>query len=231
MQVRVLSGGAANGLVQRIAPDFTSETGFSINGDYGAVGGMRDRILGGEDVDLIILTRALIEALCESGHADPSTIADLGAVVTGVAVRTGDPHPDISTAEGIRDAMAAADEVYTSDTTRATAGIHFAKTLDTLGLTDLLAPRMRGFPSGNIAMAALAKSTAARPIGCTQITEILPTEGIDYIGDLPPGFELTTVYSAAVSSKAANRDGALELLARLTDPNAAAIRKAAGFTN
>lgn len=37
-KLRILSGGAAQGLVDALAPQFEAETGFSIEGTYGAVG-------------------------------------------------------------------------------------------------------------------------------------------------------------------------------------------------
>ena len=52
-------------------------------------------------------------------------------------------------------------------------------------------------------MRALAQSRAARPIGCTQVTEILSTPGVTLVGPLPKEFELATVYTAGVCTKAA----------------------------
>jgi molybdate transport system substrate-binding protein len=45
MQVSLLSGGAAQGLVEALAPRFKAETGYTIAGSFGAVGAMRDRLL------------------------------------------------------------------------------------------------------------------------------------------------------------------------------------------
>ena len=39
-------------------------------------------------------------------------------------------------------------------------------------------------------MAAMAKDTGAHVIGCTQVTEIKYTAGIDLVGLLPQEFEL-----------------------------------------
>ena len=51
-------------------------------------------------------------------------------------------------------------------------------------------------------MRALAASRSARPIGCTQATEILSTPGVTVAGALPAGFELATTYTAAVAANA-----------------------------
>ena len=47
MQVQVLSGGAAQGLVRALASQFKVETGCDIAGTFGAVGAMRDKLVGG----------------------------------------------------------------------------------------------------------------------------------------------------------------------------------------
>jgi molybdate transport system substrate-binding protein len=78
-------------------------------------------------------------------------------------------------------------------------------------------------------MRALAASTSSRPIGCTQVTEILGTSGVTLVGSLPEGYELATVYAAAVAAKAAAPDAARALIDVLTAPDSAEHRKHAGF--
>ena len=39
-------------------------------------------------------------------------------------------------------------------------------------------------------------------VGCTQVTEILDTPGVRWVGALPRGYELATVYTAAVCAQA-----------------------------
>lgn len=229
MDLRLLSGGAANGLVTAVTADFTAETGMDISGDFGAVGGMRDRFRGGEAVDLVILTRAIIDQLAAEGLVLADSVADLGRVVTGIARRSGSPGVDVSSPEALRSALAAADAIYCPDPEKATAGIHFARVVDRLGLGESAKPRMRLFPNGQSAMAAMAAGVDDNPIGCTQITEILNTRGVDYVGALPGDLELATVYTAAVSAGAANPGPARRLVALLTAPERATLRRRVGF--
>ena len=63
MQLKILSGGAAQGLVAALGPQFKAETGCDIDGTFGAVGAMRDRLLAGAPADVLILTSALIAEL------------------------------------------------------------------------------------------------------------------------------------------------------------------------
>ena len=227
--LRLLSGGAARGLVEAVRPAFEAETGYRIDGTFSAVGAMRDRLVAGEPADLVILSRALIEVLARGGHVDGATAHDLGVVATAVAVRAGDAVPGLGDAEALRHALAAADAIHFPDPLRATAGIHFAKVLEKLDLRDALADRLRPAANGAAAMHALALSTAVRPIGCTQATEILATPGLVLAGPLPPGCDLSTVYTAAVATKAEAPREAAALIAKLTAPSTAEVRQRLGF--
>ena len=115
----------------------------------------------------------------------PGSAVDIGTVATAIAVRSGDPAPAVGDAAELRAALLAADEICLPDPRQATAGIHFAGVLDRLGIAAEVAPRLRPFPNGMTAMRALAASTAARPIGCTQVTEIVATPGVT-AGRAPP---------------------------------------------
>lgn len=229
--LHILSGGAANGLVTALTASFAQATGLAVTGDFGAVGGMRDRVVQGEAVDLIILTRAIVDQLAASGHITGSTVADLGQVVTGIAVRDGAPLPEVSTEEALRSVLLNADGIYFPDPIKATAGIHFAKVMTALGIADQVTDRLHTFPNGQTAMAAMTACGDSNPIGCTQITEILNTSGVSYAGDLPAGHALVTTYTAGVSTSAAEPDAAATLISILTAPEHANVRARAGFSD
>ena len=194
--LRVLSGGATQGLVEKVRAEFEKASGCTIDGTFSAVGAMRDKLLAGEPADVVILSRALIDELAASGHVVRASIKDVARVATSIAARTGDPLPEVHTAHALRTALAAADEIHFPDPAQATAGIHFANVLRQLGLWDTVKDRLKLAPNGATAMRALAASKA-RPIGSTQETEIEATPGVDLVAPLPNGYDLTTVYTAA----------------------------------
>jgi molybdate transport system substrate-binding protein len=229
MKLHILSGGAAQGAVRALAPKFEAETGYEIAGSFGAVGAMKEKLLAGEPADIMILTRKLVDELAASGKIEPDSCADLGRVRTGVAVKQGAPIPDVSDADGLRAALLAADSVYFPDPQRATAGIHFAKVLDALGVRGEISGRLRPHPNGATAMREMAEAPEARPLGCTQITEILYTPGVALVAPLPAEFELATVYTAGVCRGAAEPQAARRFVALLTGGNSRELREQAGF--
>jgi molybdate transport system substrate-binding protein len=227
--LNILSGGAAQGLVGSLAAKFKEQTGLDIGGDFGAVGAMAEKLRTGAPADLLILTSALIATLAKEGLADSASIKDVGRVETALAVRETDPLVSAPDAESLRRAFLAADAIFVPDTKASTAGIHVAKILGLLGIADEVAGRLKIYPNGATAMRHMAETEAKRPIGCTQATEIVATRGIRLSGALPKGCDLATVYTAAITTRAAHAREAQILIDLLTTTDTAAFRERAGF--
>ena len=224
MSLKFVSAGAAHGLVDAIAREY----GVPIGGSFGAVGAMMEKLDAGEPADIVILTRAQIDRLAAQSRVLPQSVADLGVVPTSIAVRIADAAPDVDGEAGLRAALLDADAIHFPDPARATAGIHFAKVIDLLGIRAEVGARLRTHPNGATAMRNLAEA-GGRPIGCTQATEILATPGVRLVGPLPSGFELDTLYTAAVHAHAADRKAAAAFVQKLTGTATRRRRTAAGF--
>jgi molybdate transport system substrate-binding protein len=227
--LNILSGGAAQGLVASLAPDFKALTGFEIGGEFGAVGAMADKLRKGTPTDIVILTAEIVASLAEENQIAPRSIADIGLVETAMAVRTGDPLVTVYDASALREAFLAADAIFVPDIKMSTAGIHVAMVLQQLGIADAVAARLKIHPNGATAMRQLAASDAARPIGCTQATEIISTKGVTLSGSLPPGCDLATMYTVAVTMQAAHPKQAQDLIELLIHADQRELRTRAGF--
>jgi molybdate transport system substrate-binding protein len=227
--LNILSGGAAQGLVASLAPDFKALTGFDITGEFGAVGVMADKLRKGTPTDIVILTAKIVADLAGENLVVAASMADVGLVETAIAVRAGDPPVAVKDAAALRDAFLAADAIFVPDIKVSTAGIHVAKVLQQLGIADAVEARLKIYPNGATAMRHLAASDAASPIGCTQSTEIISTPGVVLSGSLPPGCELATMYTAAVTARAAHAKQAEALIELLTAVARRKLRQSAGF--
>ena len=97
------------------------------------------------------------------------------------------------------------------------------------GLVTQLASRLHPFPNGATVMNAMAEAEGDGFLGCTQVTEILYTDGVKLVAPLPKEFELATVYTAAACTRAAEPEAANQLIALLVSPDAATVRTACGF--
>jgi molybdate transport system substrate-binding protein len=225
----ILSGGAAQGLVKSLAPAFKAKTGLDIDGEFGAVGAMADKLRAGRPTDIIILTEALVRTLAQEKLVAPPSIKNIGVVETALAVRTADPKVSAPDQQSLREALLAADAIYLPDTKASTAGIHVAKVLTLLGIAGEVESRLKIYPNGAAAMQHLAESPARRPVGCTQSTEIISTSGVVLSGALPPGCELATMYTAAAATSAGRPREAQTLIELLIAPDHCELRGRAGF--
>lgn len=232
-QLHLLSGGAAQGLVTHLQGSFKAQHLCSISGTFSAVGQMKSALLSGAPCDVIILTAALIAELMSSGHLLPGSAKKVGVVKTGVAIKSGDKTVDVSTPEKLKATLQAAKGIYFPDPVKATAGIHVMKVLKALALDIELVSKLRPYANGATAMKAMAEAQAipggSGLIGCTQITEILNTPGVDLIAVLPNEFELATTYTAAVCASATQPESAAALIALMASADTAALRLTCGF--
>ncbi|HET9748017.1 MAG TPA: substrate-binding domain-containing protein [Casimicrobiaceae bacterium] len=227
--VRVLSAGAAKQLVRAIAGEFETRSGARVDATFDAAGAIRSAFEASPDSDLVILPDAMLDALASAGRVERASIAALGNVSTGVAVRDGDVAPQVDDADALRHALGAASALYCPDIERSTAGRHFLKVLQALGIAEDARPKLRAYANGATAMAALAREGPSGALGCTQATEILYTPGVTLVAPLPPPFALSTRYALAVSTRATSPDIARIFAAQLTSPENAALRRRGGF--
>jgi molybdate transport system substrate-binding protein len=227
--LNILSGGAAHGLVKSLAPAFKAKTGLDIEGEFGAVGAMAGKLRSGVPTDIVVLTSALIADLARENLVTSASISDIGLVETAMAVRSGDPLVTATDAASLRAAFLGADAIFVPDTRNSTAGIHVAKVLAQLGIADDVAARLHIHPNGATAMRHLAASKAARPVGCTQSTEIISTEGVVLSGSLPPECALATMYTGAITTSAAHAAQAQILIELLGGADQRKLRESTGF--
>lgn len=227
--LHLLCAGAAQGLVKAMQADFERGSGVALQARFGAVGAMQEALRAGEPCDVLVVTDRMVGELVAAGVLHDAPRGLLGRVRTGIAVRQGERKPDIRSGESLRIVLLHAPALYFPDPERATAGIHFARVLSSLGLTEAVRDRIRTFPNGATAMREMATHGPAGAIGCTQVSEILYTEGVELVAALPPRFELSTPYTAAVKVGASQLTAAQALVERLAGAAGRTQRREAGF--
>lgn len=227
-RVKVLSAGAAEALLRSLAPQFEAVNGCSIDSEFGNAGVVAGKLKAGEAADLVILPDEPLAEFGRTGRIIPDSIAPIGTVGTGLAVPHGEAVPLLDVIDQFKQALMNARSLYAPDWRNATAGIHFRRVLEKLGIWNAVAPRLKTFPNGAAAMRALAAASGPC-IGCTQATEILGEPGVAFAGYLPDQFKLATIYSAGVCASAAEATLARKLITLITGEQSRAGRAAAGF--
>lgn len=224
-EIHVLSAAAVKGPLAETAAAFERDTGHRVVLDFTTAGKVDARIAAGERPDLVVNSRARLDALVAKGTR-AGTVQDLGTVSVGVAVRPGAQRPDVSNVDAFRAALIAAPSVaYTDPAAGGTAGSHFAAVIEKLGLTDALAGKRRLSADGLDVMRKVKRGEAE--LGITQISEILLVDRATYAGPLPASLQLRTIYSVLVPLAADPVDRAF--VAALTSAASRARFDAAGF--
>jgi len=229
-KIKMLSGGAAQGLVAQLRESFLNETGCEVECVFDAVGTIEGGLADGDQADLVALTDVQITQMVRDGHVVAGSARILGVVKTGVAVRKSDKVPDVSTPDALEAALRAAEGIYIPDPEQTTAGAHFMRVLRKLGLDgDDLEARLRIFPNGDDAMAELAKGKGKGLLGCIQTTEIRFAPDVVVAGLLPGNLGLSTIYTVALTTQSKNPEIAAQFISKLIGSDAAHLRMAIGF--
>ncbi len=231
MKIIVLSGGAAAGVVKGIQADFETSYDCLIDGTYSAVGAMRDLVVKGNPCDLVILSKALVQELVSSNHVIENSVRSLGIVPTGIAIPSSrkTPIPKIESVDDLKTAFRTAPALYFPDMQKSTAGIHFMKVMQQLGLDQELASRFKTFPNGATAMSEMTNDPDSNVLGGTQTTEINICPGVQLIGLLPPSLELNTDYTLAICKNSQNPELTLKLADILVGQASLALRQKIGY--
>ena len=153
--------------VQELAGFFETSSGLKLVIEYGTVAKVAEKVTGDDPIDVAILTKPFLDELVRAGKMAGGTAAQLARVPIGLAVRQGAPKPDIKTVEAFKKTLLDAKFItYGDPSVGDAAGVHMAKTLETLGLVSETRPKTRliSLPPGQAGHnSSPACSNAAKP--------------------------------------------------------------------
>ena len=220
-EINVMTSGGFTAAYNDLRPDFEKRTGHTVKTAYGAsMGSANDSIpsrLGrGEPADVVILARSALDALAKDGKVVQGSQVDLVRSAIGFAVKKGAPRPDIGTVDALKRTLIAAPSIAYS---ASASGTYYEnEMLKNLGIEDQVKPKSKRILSERVGT-VVARGDAA--LGLQQVSELMPIEGIDYIGPLPAEVQRVTVFSAGIATGSKHPDAARELIRYLNSPAAA----------
>ena len=213
-EVRVMISGGLTVAYKVLVPEFERATGHKVLTAYGPSMGTTAnaipvRLERGEPADVLIMVGYALADLAKQGKVIGDSRVDLVKSPIGIAVKSGAPKPDISTADAVKRALLAAKTIAYSDSA---SGVYVSTEMfDKLGIADEMKDKARKIP--------------ATPVGeivarFQQISELRPVEGIDIIGPLPDELQKITVFSAGIATVSKEPDAGKALIKFLASPAA-----------
>ena len=226
--IYVMSSGGFTAAYQRLAPTFEAETGYRLITSYGAsTGGAADsipsRLARGERADVVILSRKGLDKLTAMGFILPESRTDLGISAIAMSVRAGSDVPDISTVSSFKEALLNAESIAFS---ASVSGTYLStEVFPSLGIWEQIKSKSTRVVSERVG-AVLARGEVQ--IGFQQVTELLPFEGITYVGLIPSSLNKHTSFSAGIVKSGSHIPAGI-LISYLSSPRSHSAIKATGM--
>jgi molybdate transport system substrate-binding protein len=220
----IISSMATRQLLADLIAEYEQQSPIRV--EVESVGGVdaAKRVEAGEAFDIVALAANALDKLTDSGKVVAGSRVDLVSSGVAVAVRSGAPHPDISNGSAVRSAVLAAPTVSVST---GPSGVQLARQFEKWGIAEQIKDRLVQAPPGVPVGSLVAKGEVA--LGFQQLSEMMNLEGIDVIGPLPDDIQITTIFSAGIASTCVEPEAARALLAFLSSPGTATIKRNNGM--
>jgi molybdate transport system substrate-binding protein len=227
-ELRVFSTIGVRGAVEELVPQFEKTSGNKLAITWATAAMLVKRIEGGETADVLILTRAGIDALIKEGKVAPASEAILASSGIAIAAKAGAAKPDISTPEALRRTLLNAKSIaYSDPASGGASGVYFAKLLERMGIAEEMKAKTKYPPPGGNAANLLI--TGEAELAIQQRPEIMDVAGAEVIGLLPGDLNKVTEFAAGVGAQSKEADAAKALIKLLQSPEAAPVFRARGF--
>lgn len=221
--ITVLTSGGTNPGLRALSAKWEAETGKKVTIVGGTVTRARDNVANKVPGDLAVLPSPQFEEV--QANFKPGSARPIGRVHFGLAVKAGEPKPDISTLPKFIAVLKAGSGVGFTDPERGSAAGKWVAAL-------LARPEFAGVTPRPIAGTpgqAIARDGIQYGLG--PISEEVTVPGVEVVGVLPREVANHFDYSAAVLGHAAQAEEAAAFLAYITRPEARAAWKETGVEN
>ena len=228
-EIRVVTSGGFAAAYNVLQEQIEADLGLELHTAYGSSsGGAEDsipkRLERNENFDIVILSRSSLHRLTEQGYVVADSRRDLAHSKIGMAIKEGAPTADISSVESFLQTLENADSIGYS---ASASGTYLSKTLfPQLGIWQDIEPKSQRILSERVA-AVVARGDVE--IGFQQISEILPVDGVEYVGPIPEELQKVTTFSTGLLVDSRNPEDAQRLIEYLSSTELASQIAATGL--
>lgn len=222
--IRMLSTLGLMGAMRSLSSGFEAASGIHVDADFAPTLALLKRLRAGEAADLVILTRKGLDEMIGEGRVSADSAADLARSYVGLAVRAGQPHPDIANEAALRKTLLAARSVAYSHL--GASGIYFAQLIVRMGIAAEVNAKATIVEQGFTAERLVSGEAE---LAVQQISELKQVEGIEVIGPVPHELQTPAVFSAGRMVDAKQAEAADRLLRYLASPEVAPVLRQSGL--
>jgi len=223
-KVRMLSTLGLMGAMRSLSSAFAAASGIHVDADFAPTLALLKRIRAGEAADLVILTREGLDEVIGEGRVIADTAADLARSYVGLAVRAGQPHPDIANEAALRTTLLAARSVAYSRL--GASGVYFAQLIVRMGIADEINTKATIVEQGFTAERLVSGEA---DLAVQQISELKQVDGIEVIGPVPHDLQTPAVFSVGRMVDAKQAGAADRLLRYLASPDVVPVLRQSGL--
>ena len=199
-EIKVISANGPRAVLADLTGKFESASGHKLAITIIETGEIRHRILSGAIYDVIILPTATAEELAKLGKIIANTMVPVVRTSFGMAVRTGERRPDVSSAETFKRSLLAAQSILITDpSTGGISGVHFMSVLNQLGIADEMKPKLVLHRGSGYHAERVARGEADLAVQAEHEIRCVP--GIDFV-PYPAEFQRTVSFTAGVGADA-----------------------------
>jgi molybdate transport system substrate-binding protein len=222
--VRMLSTLGLMGAMRSLSSAYEAASGVHIDADFAPTQALLKRLREGEAADLVILTREGLDEMIGEGRVVAESAADLARSYVGIAVRTGQAHPDIATEAALRKTVLAARSVAYSRL--GASGIYFAQLIGRMGIAAEINAKATIVQQGFTAERLVSGEA---DLAVQQISELKQVDGIEVVGPIPHDLQTPAVFSAGRMANAKHAAAADRLLSYLASPEVVPVLRQSGL--
>jgi molybdate transport system substrate-binding protein len=223
-ELKVVAPNAVKDAVAELSARFEKGSKHTLVLSWAGSEAIAKRVSDGEIFDVVISTSSGLDRLAKDGRLVRVSKRDFSRSAIAAAVKAGVARPDISTTEGLREALLTAESIGISS---GASGRYLEQLFQKLGVADQIKHKIKQPPSGAQIGDLVARGDIE--LGFQQVTELVHAKGLQYLGALPAEVQGFTIWSAAVHTGSKEPDAAGAFVKALSAPEAATAIRSSGM--
>jgi molybdate transport system substrate-binding protein len=206
VELKVLSGNGSRPAVIEICKLFEAQTGYQVKVEFAVNPHVRERVDGGEYVDVVVLNPPVLDQLINSQKVTASSKTPFGRIGVGAAIGSGAPKLDISTTASFKKSLLSVSSVaFPGD---GASGKYFLSLLSRMGIEQEMKTKLRPM-SGEYNVEGVAKGEVDMIV--VVASRIYGVPGVQYLGLIPAELQTWIGFSAGVTRESKHPKEAQQL--------------------